>query len=240
MVNALEIQINDNWQRIQAKIANAAARSHRNSEDIRVVTVSKLQPVLKIMAAVNCGITEFGENYPEQAIDKIHLLQDNPDVHWHMIGRLQSRKAKIVVSDFDMFHALDSVKIAQKLEKQLAEIERTLPVLMEVNVGGEESKAGWNLDDIPFEEWVKTVFTISRLPHLKLIGLMTMPPFHTKPEASRIHFIRLRETLEHLQAVLPEFELNQLSMGTSQDYEVAVEEGATLVRIGTAILGKRN
>ncbi len=156
-----------------------------------------------------------------------------------MIGTCRTAKQELW-QQFDFFHAMDSLKIAEKLEKQLALLERKLPVLIEVNVGGEESKAGWNLDQVPFENWVKTVNSIAQLPHLILTGLMTMPPFHSKPEASRFHFIRLRDALERLQTVLPSVNINHLSMGTSQDFEVAVEEGATMIRIGTAILGKRN
>jgi hypothetical protein len=239
MDNIYVSEIRDNWQAVQEKIAAAAKRSKRNIRDITVVAVSKLQPVAKIEAAIQCGITDFGENYPEQAVEKIHHFAGNKQIRWHMIGHLQSRKASIVASEFSMFHSLDRLSIAARLENQLETVNRILPVLLEVNISGEISKAGWDLRTMSFEHWIDEVNQITKLPSLRIQGLMTMPPFDTQPEQSRIYFHQLSELRNRLIKVFPGLELKHLSMGTSQDYEVAVEEGATLVRIGTAILGHR-
>lgn len=239
MDNIYVSEIRDNWQAVQEKIAAAAKRSKRNIRDITVVAVSKLQPVAKIEAAIQCGITDFGENYPEQAVEKIHHFAGNKQIRWHMIGHLQSRKASIVASEFSMFHSLDRLSIAARLENQLEAVNRIMPVLLEVNISGEISKAGWDLRTMSFEHWIDEVNQITKLPSLRIHGLMTMPPFDTQPEQSRIYFHQLSELRNKLIKVFPGLELKHLSMGTSQDYEVAVEEGATLVRIGTAILGHR-
>ncbi|HQP08350.1 MAG TPA: YggS family pyridoxal phosphate-dependent enzyme [Anaerolineaceae bacterium] len=239
MDNIYVSEIRDNLQSVQEKIAAAAKRSKRNIRDITVVAVSKLQPVAKIEAAIQCGITDFGENYPEQAVEKIHHFAGNKQIRWHMIGHLQSRKASIVASEFSMFHSLDRLSIAARLANQLEAVNRILPVLLEVNISGEISKAGWDLRTMSFEHWIDEVNQITKLPSLRIQGLMTMPPFDTQPEQSRIYFHQLSELRNRLIKVFPGLELKHLSMGTSQDYEVAVEEGATLVRIGTAILGHR-
>ena len=239
MDNIYVSEIRDNLQSVQEKIVAAAKRSKRNIRDITVVAVSKLQPVAKIEAAIQCGITDFGENYPEQAVEKIHHFAGNKQIRWHMIGHLQSRKASIVASEFSMFHSLDRLSIAARLANQLEAVNRILPVLLEVNISGEISKAGWDLRTMSFEHWIDEVNQITKLPSLRIQGLMTMPPFDTQPEQSRIYFHQLSELRNRLIKVFPGLELKHLSMGTSQDYEVAVEEGATLVRIGTAILGHR-
>jgi pyridoxal phosphate enzyme (YggS family) len=239
MEENLLIEIRKNWQAVQEKIAAAANRSNRNIQDITVIAVSKLQPVARVEAAIQCGITDFGENYPEQAIEKIEHFAGNKNIRWHMIGHLQSRKVPIVASKFSMFHSLDRLSIAFRLEKQLEALNRCLPVLLEVNISGEVSKEGWDLRSMSFEHWIEEVNQITQLPHLLIEGLMTMPPFDTEAEQSRVYFRQLFEFRNRLREVFPGLQLKHLSMGTSQDYEVAVEEGATLVRIGTAILGAR-
>lgn len=239
MENIFVSEIMDNWLAVQEKITAAAERSKRNIQDITVVAVSKLQPVSKIEAAIQCGITDFGENYPEQAVEKIHHFAGNTQIRWHMIGHLQSRKAPIVASDFSMFHSLDRLSIAARLENQLEAVNRILPVLLEVNISSEVSKSGWDMRTMSFESWLGEVNQITKLPRLRIQGLMTMPPFDTQPEQSRVYFHQLSELRDRLKNEFPGLELKHLSMGTSQDYEVAVEEGATLVRIGTAILGHR-
>jgi len=164
MDNIYVSEIRDNWQAVQEKIAAAAKRSKRNIRDITVVAVSKLQPVAKIEAAIQCGITDFGENYPEQAVEKIHHFAGNKQIRWHMIGHLQSRKASIVASEFSMFHSLDRLSIAARLENQLEAVNRILPVLLEVNISGEISKAGWDLRTMSFEHWIDEVNQITKLP----------------------------------------------------------------------------
>lgn len=232
-------QIRVNWLNVQERIAAAAARVDRNLQDVTVVAVSKLQPVEKVEAAIQCGITDFGENYPEQAVEKIQHFAQDDEIRWHMIGHLQSRKSSIVASHFSMFHALDRISIATKLEKQLEIVSRNLPVLLEVNVSGELSKGGWDMRTISYDKWIEDVEQLTNFTHIQILGLMTMPPFDTRPEQSRVYFNQLFELKCRLSESFPKLNLKHLSMGTSQDYEVAVEEGATLVRIGTAILGAR-
>lgn len=232
-------EIHKRWLAVQENIQQAATRAHRNAEDIKIIVVTKYQPTERIEAAIQCGIYDFGENYPEMASEKIAYFRNIPQVHWHMIGHLQSRKVAIVANEFSMLHSLDSVKTAYKLEKVLSVNEKILPLLLEVNVSGEESKYGWRVNDATFSLWVEQIREISLLPHLKVIGLMTMPPFFDNPELSRPYFIKLRILLNKLHEQFPILPIDQLSMGTSQDYEVAIEEGATFVRIGTAIMGSR-
>ncbi len=239
MENIYLKEIRDNWKIVQEKISNAADRANRNIQDVIVIAASKLQPIAKIEAALQCGITDFGENYPEQAVEKIQYFTGNNDIRWHMIGHLQSRKASIVASKFTMYHSMDRLSIAARLENQLEAINRSLPVLLEVNISGEVSKGGWDLRTISFGQWTEEVNQIIQMPRLQIQGLMTMPPFDTEPEQSRVYFRQLFELQVKLQEEFPALALRHLSMGTSQDYEVAVEEGATLVRIGTAILGAR-
>ena len=239
MADPIVDQVMSNWQKVQERIAAAAARADRNVQDITVVAVSKLQPIERIEAAIQCGITDFGENYPEQAIEKIQHFARNESIRWHMIGHLQSRKASIVANHFSLFHSMDRLSIATRLEKHLETANRNLPVLLEVNVSGELSKGGWDLRSLTFSRWLEDVAYIMELPHLQIQGLMTMPPFDTQPEQSRVFFKQLFELKCRLAESKPGLNLQHLSMGTSQDYVVAVEEGATLVRIGTAILGSR-
>jgi PLP dependent protein len=158
-----------------------------------------------------------------------------------MIGHVQSRKARLVADHFALLHSLDSLKLAQRLDRFAAERDRVLPVLLEFNVGGEESKAGWDAShESQWNLFLPEIATLLDLPHLRVHGLMTMPPLETDPEDSRRFFQRLRQLRERLAAQFPQADWRELSMGTSADYHVAVEEGATLVRVGTAIVGARN
>jgi pyridoxal phosphate enzyme (YggS family) len=157
-----------------------------------------------------------------------------------MIGHVQSRKARLVIGNFALLHSLDSLKLAQRLDRFAAEGGRVLPVLLELNVGGEESKSGWNAsDDTHWDDFLPDIRSILDLPSLRVHGLMTMPPLETDPEDARRFFQRLRLLRDHLASVFPQADWRELSMGTSADYMVAVEEGATLVRVGTAIVGAR-
>jgi hypothetical protein len=158
-----------------------------------------------------------------------------------MIGHVQSRKARLVADHFALLHSLDSLKLAQRLDRFAGEAGRVLPVLLEFNVGGEESKSGWNAsNESQWESFVPEINSLLDLPHLRVHGLMTMPPLGTDPEDSRRFFLSLRLLRDHLATQFPRADWRELSMGTSADYTVAVEEGATLVRVGTAIVGARN
>ena len=232
--------IRENYQQTLDQIASAARKSDRDPEQVRLVVVTKSQPLEVVQAALEAGVRALGENYPEEAVRKIQSLAGQSGVEWHMIGHVQSRKARLVADHFALLHSLDSLKLARRLDRFAAEANRVLPVLLEFNVGGEESKAGWNASqESDWEALFPDVSSILELPHLRVQGLMTMPPLETDPEDSRRFFQRLRQLRDRLVSQFPQADWGELSMGTSADYPVAVEEGATLVRVGTAIVGAR-
>ena len=232
--------IRENYLHTLEKINNAALKSGRRPEEVRLVVVTKTQPIETVQAAIEAGVRILGENYPEEAVMKIQSLPEQSGVEWHMIGHVQSRKARLVTDHFALLHSLDSLKLAQRLDRFAADGNRTLPVLLEFNVGGEESKSGWNAaDETQWNALIPDMQSIMELPNLSVHGLMTMPPLGIDPEESRRFFLRLRLLRDHLAARFPQADWRQLSMGTSGDFEVAVEEGATLVRVGTAIIGAR-
>lgn len=233
--------IRENYQDVLDQIASAARRSHRDPEDVRLVVVTKSQPVEVVQAAIEAGVRVLGENYPEEAVLKIQSLAAQSGVEWHMIGHVQSRKARLVADHFALLHSLDSLKLAQRLDRFAAEAKRVLPVLLEFNVGGEVSKAGWDAsEEAKWDALFPEVSSLLDLPNLRVQGLMTMPPLEIDPEDSRRFFQRLKRLRDRLASHFPQADWRELSMGTSADYPVAVEEGATLVRVGTAIVGARN
>ena len=232
--------IRENYHRVRDRIANAARRSNRNTDEIRLVVVTKNQPLEIVQAAIEAGIRIFGENYPEEGAMKIQSLAGQSGVEWHMIGHVQSRKARLVAEHFALLHSLDSLKLAHRLDRFAAERNRVLPVLLEFNTGGEESKSGWNAsEESQWNAFLPEMTELLEIPNLRVQGLMTMPPLGTDAEESRHFFQRLRRIRDHLANRFPEANWHELSMGTSADFEVAVEEGATLVRVGTAIVGAR-
>ena len=221
-------------------IAVAARKSGRDPQEIRLVVVTKSQPLEVAQAAIEAGARFLGENYPEEGVMKIQSLAAQSGVEWHMIGHVQSRKARLIADHFALLHSLDSLKLAQRLDKSAGESGHILPVLLEFNVGGEESKSGWSAsDESQWDRFLPEVNALLDMPHLRVRGLMTMPPLETNPEDSRRFFQRLRLLRDHLADQFPQADWRELSMGTSADYAVAVEEGATLVRVGTAIVGAR-
>ncbi|HSK65889.1 MAG TPA: YggS family pyridoxal phosphate-dependent enzyme [Anaerolineales bacterium] len=232
--------IRENYQSTLDQIAAAARKSSREPDEIRLVVVTKSQPVEVVQAAIEAGARILGENYPEEAVAKIQSLTGQSGVEWHMIGHVQSRKARLVADHFALLHSLDSLKLAQRLDRFAAEQDHVLPVLLEFNVGGEESKAGWDASDqSQWESLLPEAKSILELSHLRVRGLMTMPPLETNPEGARRFFERLRSLRDYLASQFSQVDWRELSMGTSADYAVAVEEGATLVRVGTAIVGAR-
>lgn len=240
MIDELVEKISMNITRTQERISQAAERSERDVSQIRLVVVTKAQPVETVQAAVQAGARILGENYPEESVAKIEALAGTPGLEWHMIGHVQSRKAALVAAHFDLVHSLDSLKLAERYERFAEEEGRVLPVLLEVNLGGEESKTGWAA--VEEETWgnlLPDLVQVMRLPHLDVRGLMTMPPLYDDPEMVRPIFKKMIKLQRILQEQFPEKNLKEISMGTSSDFEVAVEEGATLVRVGTAILGPR-
>lgn len=233
-------EIKSNLECVQLKIQAAAEKSGRKSSDIRLVGVTKLLPLETVQAGIKAGLTCFGENYPEQAIEKIEALSENPNIQWHMIGHIQSRKTKLVCQYFDMVHSLDRLKVARLLDRYCGELNRQMPVLLEVNLSGEESKSGWAAwDEDRWDELVGPFTQIAALSHLSIKGLMSMPPFFSDAEATRPLYQRLRRLQSFLGKELPKVEWYELSIGTSFDYPVAIEEGATMVRIGTELFGPR-
>ena len=233
-------EIRDRYLGVMDQISKTAARYGRKAEDIKVVVVSKAQPIDIVETAVEAGIRSFGENYPEESCEKIVRFRDVEGIEWHMIGHLQSRKARIVAESFQWLHSLDSLHLAEKLNTILAETRKSLPVLIEVNVSGEESKFGlpaWQETD--WMSIAEACIELRKYPFLEIRGLMTMPPLSEDPEKTRPFFARLRRLREFLEEKMPGASLPELSMGTSADYLAAVKEGATLVRIGQAILGPR-
>lgn len=223
-----------NIETIRARIRAAAERGGRDPGSVRLVAVSKHQPLAAIREAMAAGQVVFGENYLQEAQDKVAAL--GPGLVWHCIGHLQSNKARIAAEIFDCIETLDRPKLAKGLESRLAELGKIMPVLIQVNVGGEAQKAG-----VSPAEAGRLCLELQQFPHLLLQGLMTMPPFVENPEQSRGYFRRLRLLGEELaaQGLLGLHGPLQLSMGMSGDFEVAIEEGATLVRVGTALFGGR-
>jgi pyridoxal phosphate enzyme (YggS family) len=219
------VDIEANIREIQRRIDRACERSRRSPDEITLVAVTKAFESQAIRAAFNSGIRDFGENRVQDAEGKIAQLTDlKPAVTWHMVGHLQSNKAKSAVELFDIIHSVDSIKLAEILNRRL---DRLLPVLLEVNVSGEATKVGFSLGEL-----VAAVKEIGQLPNLKLMGLMTVAPVTAEPEAVRPVFRKLRELRDSLG-------LKHLSMGMTDDFEVALEEGATMLRIGRAIFGDR-
>lgn len=240
-MNDLAFSIRENYFRTLNNIADAAHKSNRKPDEVRLVVVTKSQPLEVVRAAIEAGVQILGENYPEEGVMKIQSLSMQSGVEWHMIGHVQSRKARLVADHFALLHSLDSLKLAQRLDRFAGERNHRLPVLLEFNVGGEESKYGWNAwEESQWEGFLPEIASLLELPHLRVHGLMTMPPLGLEPEDSRGFFQRLRRLRDHLAAQFPAADWHELSMGTSADYSVAVEEGATLVRVGTAIVGARN
>ena len=235
-----QIIIRRNYNQVLERIKKTARNAGRNPEDISLVVVTKTHPVEVIQLVIDAGATDLGENYMEEAIPKIQALAIYTAIRWHMIGHIQSRKAQSICEYFQYVHSIDSVKLAERLCRFAYELGISLPVWMEFNVGGEDSKSGW---DINIEEnWENILPDIERilaLSNLNILGAMTIPPFSSNPEASRPYYQRLRKFQQYL---IDRFQLTgfrQLSMGMSSDFVVAIQEGSTCVRIGQALLGPR-
>jgi hypothetical protein len=236
----LESQIKTNLDRVLENIARAAQRSSRNPDAVRLVVVTKGHSLERVMAALAAGARYLGENYVEEALEKIAPMSGQIGVEWHMIGHIQSRKARPVSENFAYVHSLDSLKLAERLDRFAGEINKRLPVLLECNVSGEESKYGFPAwDETQWQSLAQQAEHIAALLNLELCGLMTMPPYFDEPEIARPYFQKLVRLRDFLLKRLPEENLRELSMGMSGDYEVAIQEGATWVRIGQAILGPR-
>jgi hypothetical protein len=227
-----------NLRSVQERIAAAAERVGRDPAEITLVAVTKMQSSTIIRAAYQLGLRQFGENRVEEAETKQPELPD--DIAWHMIGHIQSRKAGRVASLFQMVHSVDSIKLARRLDRACEGRILPLPVLLECNVSGEDAKYGfatdrWEQDDAQRSALWSAVEELVALPNLEVEGLMTMAPIVAEPEQARPVFIRLRRLRDALARDFDRAGWHQLSMGMTDDFEVAVEEGATLVRVGRAI-----
>ena len=226
--------IKDRLEKVKDRIQRAAEGCHRDPETIRLVAVSKTMPVSKVQEAIQAGVTVLGENYVQEARDKINSLISFA-VSWHFIGHLQSNKAKYAVRLFDLIHSVDSLKLARELNKQAQKNAKIQQILIQVNISQEETKSG-----ICVEDAVNLISEISRMENLSIKGLMTMPPYFNQPEKVQPFFTALRELRDQIESkAIPNVSMDQLSMGMTGDFEVAIEEGATMVRVGTAIFGER-
>jgi pyridoxal phosphate enzyme (YggS family) len=202
-------------------------------DSVKLVGVTKTVDVERIKQAVSAGLQILGENYVQEAREKIKEV--GGEASWHFVGRLQTNKAKYAVKLFDMIETVDSLKLAKELNRRAQSLGRTLPIIIQVNLAREVSKGG-----VEPSECISLIKQISDLANLQIRGLMTMPPFFDQPDRARPYFAQLRELSQEIaKAQLPRVEMEELSMGMSGDFETAIEEGATLVRVGTAIFGKR-
>ncbi len=230
----VESELREKIIAVDRRIEKAAARCGRDPGDIRLLAVSKTKSADTVKEAMEAGATILGENYIQEARDKIEALRDYP-VSWHFIGHLQSNKAKLAVKLFDLIHSVDSLKLARAIDRQAAGINKIQAVLIQANVGNEPSKSG-----VSPAEVIHLVRDISPLENVSVTGLMTIPPFFDNPEDARPYFSALRGLAEQISRLsIPGVTMEELSMGMTGDFEVAIEEGATLVRVGTAIFGKR-
>ena len=226
--------IKDNLENVRSRIDAACARAGRERSDVTLIAVSKTKPVSDIREAMECGCDTFGENKVQELRDKTAEITE--PLHWHMIGHLQVNKVKYLPGMVELIHSVDNEKLALEIEKQAAKHDLVMDVLCEVNMAGEDTKFGLAPDDVP--EFVKY---ISDYPHLRVRGLMTIAPYTDDPETNRQYFRGLRDLMEEINKELPESaRMDILSMGMTGDFEVAIEEGATMVRVGTGIFGERD
>lgn len=229
----MDSAIRNNIAEIRKRIEAAALRSHRPVADVRLMAVTKTVDDQRIMEAAQAGIDILGENYVQEARRKIDLM--GRPAQWHLIGHLQTNKVKYVVKLFDMIHTIDRMDLAEALDKKCAQAGRTMDILVEVNVSGEETKQG-----VGPAELMPLMHRLSNLAFLSVKGLMTMAPWFDHPEKARPYFAELRMLRDKIrEADIPRIAMTELSMGMSGDFEVAVEEGSTIVRIGQAIFGER-
>ncbi|MCR5178735.1 MAG: YggS family pyridoxal phosphate-dependent enzyme [Lachnospiraceae bacterium] len=226
--------IGDNLESVRSRIDAACARSGRDRSEVTLIAVSKTKPVSDIREAMSCGCDTFGENKVQELRDKTAEITE--PLHWHMIGHLQVNKVKYLPGMVELIHSVDNEKLALEIEKQAAKHDMVMDVLCEVNMAGEDTKFGLVPEEVP--EFVKY---ISDHPHLRVRGLMTIAPYTDDPETNRPYFKGLKDLMEQINLSRRETDkLDILSMGMTGDFEVAIEEGATMVRVGTGIFGERD
>lgn len=224
----------DNLNTVKEQVTAACKRTNRNLDNVTILAVSKTKPVSDIMTAYEAGVRDFGENYVQELCDKIEVLPD--DIRWHMIGHLQRNKVKYIVGRVHMIHSVDSLRLAEEISKEAVKKQCNVNILIEVNIACEDTKFGINADNA-----IEIVSEIAKLPSIKVCGLMTSAPYVTDPEENRLFFQKLRQLAVDINSKnTHNISMDVLSMGMTNDYTVAVEEGASIVRVGTAIFGERN
>ncbi len=225
--------IRDNLRKIESDIASACSESGRNREDVKLIAVSKTKPVSALREAYDLGIRDFGENKVQELLDKYEQMPG--DIRWHMIGHLQRNKVKYIVDKVYMIHSVDSYRLAEEISREAVKKNVNVSVLIEVNVAGEESKFGASV-----EETVSLVEDIAKLPNLTIRGLMTIAPYVENSEENRLYFAKLKQIyVDIIHKNIDNVFMEELSMGMTGDYEVAITEGATYIRVGTGIFGER-
>ena len=223
-----------NFTEVENNIKEACKRVGRNCDEVTLIAVSKTKPVEILQEAYNLGTRVFGENKVQEIMDKYDALPD--DISWHMIGHLQRNKIKYIIDKVDLIHSVDSVRLAEAIEKEAAKRDIIANILLEVNVAKEDTKFG-----LMPEEVESIIEEISKFPHIRVKGLMTIAPFVENPEENRVHFSRLRKLSVDINSKkVDNVTMSILSMGMTNDYEIAIEEGATMVRVGTGLFGARN
>ena len=224
----------ENLAEVEKHICEACARAGRSRDEVTLIAVSKTKPVSMIEELLPGGTRDFGENKVQELVDKYEVLPK--DIHWHLIGHLQRNKVKYVVDKACLIHSVDSMRLAETISEEGEKKGVTVPVLIEVNVAGEESKFG-----VTLEETEGLVREIAKLPSIQIKGLMTIAPYVEDPEENRVHFSRLKQlSVDIRNKNIDNVSMDILSMGMTGDYQVAIEEGATMVRVGTGIFGERN
>ena len=224
----------ENLAQVQKNINESCNKINRDPNEVTLIAVSKTKPVEMLKEAYDAGARVFGENKVQEIVDKYDQMPS--DVKWHMIGHLQRNKVKYLIGKVVLIHSVDSLRLAEQIEHEAAKADIVMPVLIEVNVAEEESKFGTTS-----EAAMQLVEAVSKLPHIKIRGLMTIAPFTDNPEDNRIYFRKLKQLSVDIKSKnIDNVDMDELSMGMTGDYEVAIEEGATMVRVGTGIFGKRN
>ena len=226
--------LTENVIEVEKNIQAACDRAGRSREEVRLIAVSKTKPVSDIEEVLTTGILDYGENKVQELSDKYDVLPKN--IRWHMIGHLQRNKVEYLIGKTVLIHSVDSLRLAEQIEHEAAKADTIMNVLIEVNVAGEESKFGTTCN-----EAIELVRAVAALKHVKIKGLMTIAPFTDNPEDNRIYFKKLKQLSVDIKSKnIDNVDMDELSMGMTGDYEVAIEEGATMVRVGTGIFGKRN
>ena len=226
--------IRENLEKVQNNISIACTKANRSANDVTLIAVSKTKPVELLQEAYDAGVRDFGENKVQEIMDKYDKLPS--DIRWHMIGHLQRNKVKYIIDKVVLIHSVDSLRLAEEISKQAQKHNLTMPILIELNIGAEDTKFGTSL-----EEAIALVKEISLLPNIQIKGLMTVAPFVDDAEENRHYFNAMKHlSVDIMKENIDNVCMDILSMGMTGDYEVAVEEGATMVRVGTGIFGERN